>query len=143
MSPFMVVGPSLTPSLNTSNEVLRDLLSGAYPGIIDIAWGFVDVRDVSHAHILAMETPGAQGRYICAAETLTMRETVAALHEPADGRFRLPQRSLDNAFGRFVVRLASRFQPPGVRSFLRTNLGRVPRFDNAKIRAGSGWPSCR
>ena len=138
INPFMVVGPSLTASLNASNEVLRDLLAGAYPGIIDIAWGFVDVRDVSQSHILALETPGASGRYICAAETLSMRETVATLQQALDGRYRLPKRNLDSAFGRFVVRIAAWFQPPGVRSFLRTNLGRVPRFDNAKIRADLG-----
>jgi len=133
INPFMVLGPSFTPALNASNEVIRDLLAGAYPGVVDLAWGFVDVRDVSRAHILAMETPSATGRYLCAAETRTMRETVAELRALGFGGYKLPKRNLDTAFGRGLLRVAALFQPPGVRSFLKTNLGRVPRFDNAKI----------
>src|SRR5439155_222332 len=69
INPFLVVGPSIVPGLNTSNQIFVDLLNGTYPGIVNLTWGFVDVRDVADAHVRAMETPSARGRYICAGET--------------------------------------------------------------------------
>ncbi len=85
INPFLVVGPSLISSLNTSNQVIADLLTGKLPGIINLAWGMVDVRDVSRAHILAMENPKAEGRHLCANKTLTMREMVALLGKTSLG----------------------------------------------------------
>lgn len=55
INPYMVLGPSLGPSLNTTNQLFRDVLTGVYPGIMSLSWGFVDVRDVARAHVLAME----------------------------------------------------------------------------------------
>jgi dihydroflavonol-4-reductase len=36
------------------------------------------------------------------------------------------------------MRFASQFQPAGTGSYLRTHLGRTPRFDNSKIRNDFG-----
>lgn len=138
INPFLVIGPSMTPALNTSNKVLADMLTGTYPGILNIAWGFVDVRDVARAHLLAMERTDASGRYLCAARTLNMREVLAVLRERGYASYKLPKRSLDSAIGNAIVRLGARFQPKGVSSYLRTHLGRVPHFDNSKIRRELG-----
>jgi len=134
INPFMVIGPSLVPSLNTSNQVIADLLTGKVPGIINLAWGMVDVRDVSQAHILAMTCEAAAGRHLCANLTKTMREMVTLLQELGYSDYKLPKTSLDNGFGNMLVRFGSLFQPAGVRSYLKTNLNRVPNFDNSKIR---------
>ncbi len=61
INPILVVGPPLAPGLNTSNQMLVDLLKGTYPGIVGLTWGLVDVRDVAAAHIRAMETASAAG----------------------------------------------------------------------------------
>ncbi len=139
INPFIVIGPSLGPEINTSNQVLVDLLSGKYPAIMDLAWGFVDVRDVALAHLLAMTTPRAKGRYICASATMHMREVVALLRAKgwAEGHA-LPTRNLANGFGNAVGRLMSYFQPKGVGSYLRTHIGRRPAFDNSKIKRELG-----
>jgi dihydroflavonol-4-reductase len=100
--------------------------------------GFVDVRDVAVAHVLAMETPGASGRYLCGAETLSMRDVVAIAREAGYGSHKLPRIALDHPIGDVLVRLASYLQPVGVGSYLRTHLGAVPRFDNTKIRRELG-----
>jgi dihydroflavonol-4-reductase len=134
INPFLVIGPSLSASINPSNQVFVDLLKGTYPGIMNLAWGFVDVRDVALAHVLAMETEGASGRYICAAGTASMREVVALLGEKGWGKGRkLPTMGLDCAVGDFTVKLSSYLQPRGIGSYLRTHVGRVPRFDHGKI----------
>jgi len=137
INPFLVVGPSLSPGLNTSNQMFVDLLRGAYPGILSLTWGLVDVRDVALAHILAMETPTARGRYLCAAHTLSMRELVARLRA-LGYRGKLPRIGLDHAVGDVIVRALSFAQPAGIGSYLRTHVGRTPRFDNGKIQRELG-----
>ncbi len=139
INPFMILGPSLGPDLNTTNAVFRDILTGAYPGILSLAWGFVDVRDVATAHVLAMENDRAHGRYICAGETLSMRDVVALLEEAGYGRrYRLPRRDLTGPIGSFVVKLLSYTRPKGTGSYIRTHVGRTMRYDNSKIRHDLG-----
>ncbi len=122
------------PSINTSNQLFVDLLKGQYPGVMHLTWGFVDVRDVADAHVRAIETPSAHGRYLCAGETISMRAVVELLqkHRWGEGN-RLPTLGMDCAVGDFAVRLSSYFQPKGVGSYLRTHVGRVPRYDTSKI----------
>lgn len=138
VNPFMVIGPSLSPGLNTSNEVFVAILTGAYPGIMNFAWGFVDVRDVALAHVLAATTRAASGRYICAADTVSMREVVSILREAGYGRYRLPTARLDSALGNTLVVLGSYLRPAGIGAYLRTHVGRVPRYDNGRIRRELG-----
>jgi dihydroflavonol-4-reductase len=139
INPFMVIGPSLTSSLNTSNQLFSDMLGGAYPGIMNLTWGFVDVRDVARAHVLAIEKKDAKGRHLCANTTISMREIVDLLQKNGwtEGR-KAPKLGLDCAVGDFMVRLSSYTQPKGVGTYLRTHVGRVPRFDNTKIRTELG-----
>lgn len=135
INPFLVIGPSHTERMNPSNQVLADILGGVYPGIMSIAWGLVDVRDVARAHIEAMEHAGAAGRYLCANETLSMRDLVGRMKALGYERgYKLPGWRMDNGLGSFAVKLGSYFQPSGVGSYLRTHIGRVPRFDHGKIR---------
>jgi dihydroflavonol-4-reductase len=138
INPFLIIGPALGPVVNTSNQVFVDLTTGTYPGILSLSFGMVDVRDVSAAHIKAMETPTASGRYLCAGDVVTMRDLVATMRDVLPASVTLPTRSLDNAFGTQVVKLASRFQPSGVGSYLRSHLGRTPRYDTARIRRDLG-----
>lgn len=138
INPFVVIGPSLTPQLNTSNAIIVDLLAGKYPGIIDLTWGMVDVRDVALAHLRAVETPAASGRYLCAGDTVTMREVVGLLRGLDVPGQRLPSLSLDNPVGSLLVRLMSYTQPGGVGSYLRSHVGRAPRYDTARIRRDLG-----
>ena len=138
INPFLVIGPSLSPGINTSNQLFIDLYAGTYPGIMNLTWGFVDVRDVALAHQRAMEIETASGRYLCAGQTIAMRDVVellAALPAPID---KLPSRNLECGIGDFAVKLGSYFQPAGVGSYLRTHLGRVPRYDTGKIQRHLG-----
>lgn len=133
INPFMTIGPSLSPGLNTSNRLFVDLCTGQYPAIMSLAWGFVDVRDVALAHVLAMETPYASGRHICAQDALSMRDLVLMLREQGFGRFKLPTVALDHVVGTWLVWLMSWAQPAGTGSYLRTHLGRVPRYDHRRV----------
>jgi dihydroflavonol-4-reductase len=134
----MILGPSISPALNTTNQMFRDILTGVYPGIMSLSWGFVDVRDVSLAHILAMERAEAAGRYLCAGDTMSMKEVVGVLAEHGYDRYKLPKLDLACSVGDFAARLMSYTQPKGVGTYLRTHLGKVMRYDTAKIRSELG-----
>jgi dihydroflavonol-4-reductase len=137
INPFMVIGPALTPStVNESVAIIKQLLDGDMAtGGIDLSLGVVDVRDVAAAHVLAMETANAKGRYICWNRTIHMEELVATLKTqlPAYSN-RLPTRQLPH----WLVYIAAYFRDAGTRSYLHTNLGRVPRLDHSKIVADLG-----
>jgi len=51
---------------------------------------------------------------------------------------RLPRLNLTGAFGTALMKLASRTQPAGTGSYLRTHLGRHPRFDNSRSQSELG-----
>lgn len=139
INPFLVIGPSLVPALNTSNQIFADLLKGVYPAVINLVWGFVDVRDVAEAHVRALETPTASGRYLCAGEAVPMRAVIELMTRLGWKKgHRLPSLGLDSSLGNRMVLLMSYLQPKGVGSYLRTHVGRVPRYDNGKIQRELG-----
>lgn len=132
INPFLVIGPAHTPAINTSNQIFVDLLGGKYPVVMALDWGFVDVRDVADAHLAAVDRPQAQGRYLCAAATMDMAHVVALLRA-LGYRGKLPKLKLIGGVGTGLMRLASYAQPQGVGSYLRSHIGRHPRFDTGKI----------
>lgn len=138
VNPAMVIGPSMTKAVNTSNQVFVDLVKGQYPAIVSLMWGLVDVRDVADAHVRAMRTPKAKGRYVCVAESLKMRDVVSIVSEGGWKKTKIPSLGLDSSFGTALGRLAAYAQPKGVRSYLQTNLGRELHYDNAKIKDDLG-----
>jgi dihydroflavonol-4-reductase len=133
INPFLVMGPSMTKGLNTSNSLLANLLNGIFPGILSMTWGIVDVRDVADAHVRAIASSAANGRYLCAAGTISMRGIVELLRAHGYSSFRLPSLSLDHPIGNQLAWMGSFLQPKGAGQYLRTHIGRVPRFDASKI----------
>ncbi len=133
INPFMVIGPSLGPSLNESNKVIRDLMHGKYPCLMTLNWGIVDVRDVAHSHILAMKTPEASGRYLIVNENWTMEQLVNYLRDELGYTdYRLPKLNLDSRFGTKIMHLLSYTQPSGNGTYMRSHIGQKMRFDNSK-----------
>ena len=139
INPFLVIGPSLSSGINTSNQVLVDLLRGAFPGVMSLTWGFVDVRDVATVHVRALEAKEARGRYIAAGDTIAMRRVVELLSANGWAKgHKLPKLGMDCTVGDYAVKLSSYLQPKGIGSYLRTHVGRVPRYDNSKARRELG-----
>ncbi|NJR13700.1 MAG: aldehyde reductase [Phyllobacteriaceae bacterium] len=138
LNPFMVIGPSHSAAVNTSNQVLADIVNGKYPMSMALTWGIVDVRDVADAHIAALENNAICGRFIVASETMPMSEMVAQMRSAGFSTGRLPKLDMSGPVGTAILRLASRFQPTGTRSYLQTHLGQVPAFDNGKSRRELG-----
>lgn len=135
VNPGMVLGPSIVSSVSTSIRVIADMLNGGvYPGIPDMAFAAVDVRDVADAHVAAAEKPNASGRYLCAAGVLSMADMASILKANGFDDYKVPSLSLRSGFGRFLTWQFARLQAPGMRSLIETNVGRIPSINNAKIR---------
>jgi dihydroflavonol-4-reductase len=137
VNPFLILGPEFNPkTVNTSNQILCDILNGKFPGILDFGWGMVDVRDVAKAHILAMESDSAEGRYICWNRTISMKDTCKLLKERyPDFKKNIPSRDLACSLANVMVKLGSHFQDKGTGQYIRTNLGKHPQLDNAKVKS--------
>jgi len=138
INPFMVIGPALSPALNESNKIFKDILSGAYPTIMSLHWGIVDVRDVAKAHILAMETDTASGRYLVSNEIVKMAEAVEILKQNGFGKYKLPKVNLASKTGDKIMKVLSYTQPKGSGTYLRSHLGRKMQYDNTKVKNDLG-----
>ncbi|KAL8545145.1 hypothetical protein ACS0TY_005366 [Phlomoides rotata] len=90
INPAMVIGPMLQPTLNTSSASILNLINGAetYPNVTS---GWIDVRDVANAHIMAFENPSACGRYCMVGNVSHFSEIVSILRKLYP-TIRLPER---------------------------------------------------
>jgi dihydroflavonol-4-reductase len=139
INPPYVLGPSLSPELNTSARALVGLTNGVWPGIMAIQLVIVDVRDVALAHRLAMELPTVSGRYLTAAGVRSLRQVIDLLEANGWGeRYKLPSLPLDNRFANALVRLGANLQKRGTGSYLKTHVGGEFRIDNSKARNDLG-----
>ncbi|MCK8463795.1 NAD-dependent epimerase/dehydratase family protein [Aliiroseovarius sp. S1339] len=138
INPFLVIGPAHTKAINTSNQIFVDVINGVYQVVMALNWGIVDVRDVADAHVTALSGDVPSGRYLAASANMDMTEIVALLRSAGYGHTKLPKLAFTGAIGTALMKLASYGQPKGIGSYLRTNLGGVPRFDNAKIKREMG-----
>ncbi|KAJ4969677.1 hypothetical protein NE237_002776 [Protea cynaroides] len=80
INPSMVIGPLLQPTLNSSVELILNLVNGAktFPNYT-FAW--VDIKTVANAHIQAFEVPSASGRYVLVSRVAHYSQIVKTLHE--------------------------------------------------------------
>ncbi|CAN6483282.1 unnamed protein product [Victoria cruziana] len=80
INPAMVIGPLLQPILNTSSAVILKLIDGS-PTFPNATFGWVHVKDVAEAHILAFEDSSASGRYCLVEKVAHYSEIVKTLQE--------------------------------------------------------------
>lgn len=92
INPPLILGPVPNKNFRTSVELIRTYMLGKVPGVGRIKMGFVDVRDVASAIILAMQTPEAAGqRFLCSGGELWLKEVAQILHEEYASRgYKIP-----------------------------------------------------
>ena len=82
INPVLVMGPTLSKDVGTSNSLVKNMINGSVPGTPKIHIGIVDVRDVASVHILAMESSSADGeRIIVSEKELWVHEVAAILRD--------------------------------------------------------------
>jgi dihydroflavonol-4-reductase len=118
--PGAVYGPILGKENMGSVQIIQRLLQGRIPGLMNLAFWVVDVRDVADLHIRAMRSPEAEGeRFIAVGELMWMRDIARTLRESLGKRAaKVPTRRLPNG----VVRLLALFVP--ALRFFTSELGR-------------------
>lgn len=133
--PGLVLGPALTTasksgSMTTMKAFIDYSLATGAP---DLAMGYVDVRDVARAHILAGYTPEANGRYLTNADVITMLGIGRILRKNFGRSYPFPY----NKFPKPVFRLAAPFVGYS-REFVDKNIGWPLAFDNTRSTQGLG-----
>ncbi len=135
INPAAVLGPVLGADFSTSLEVVKKLLDGALPGLPNLGFGVVDVRDVAALHVLAMTTPGLDGeRFIAQGRFLWMRDVAAVLKQGLGPKARrVPTRGLPD----FLLKLLANFD--ATVKMVVPELGRRREASAAHAKAVLGW----
>jgi len=131
INPVGIFGPVLGPDFSSSIQIIKQLLEGALPGLPDIYFGVVDVRDVADLHVRAMISPAARGeRFIAVAgPALSMMDVANILrHQLGELAKRVPTKKLPS----WQIRLAALFNP--VARQTAPNLGKRRNSTNQKAK---------
>jgi dihydroflavonol-4-reductase len=109
VNPSLVLGPLQSGDFSTSLEAIKKLLEGSMPGLPNLGFGVVDVRDVADMHVRCLTAPNMAGeRFICSGPFLMMDEVAAILRDGLGPQARkVPKMKLPN----WLVRIAARFDP--------------------------------
>lgn len=62
VNPYFVIGPTLSSNLNTSLKRVKAYLLNENAQVLPGQVGWVDVRDVAMAHVIAATHPNAVGK---------------------------------------------------------------------------------
>ncbi|KAL2956468.1 hypothetical protein AAZX31_18G087400 [Glycine max] len=94
INPAMVIGPLLQPVLNTSAASILNVINGAqtFP---NASFGWVNVKDVANAHILAYENASANGRY-CLVERVAHYSEIVKILRDLYPTLLLPEKCADD-----------------------------------------------
>jgi dihydroflavonol-4-reductase len=134
VNPSAIIGPALSDDLSYSMQAIQRLLEGM-PGIPQLGFSFVDVRDVADLQIRAMAAPEAAGQRFLGAGPFHWMSEIAEILKDRLGpdASKVPTRKIPN----FVVRAMSRFDP-GLRSIVG-DLGRRRAMSSDKAIGRLGW----
>ena len=136
VNPVMVMGPVLGPDLSTSIVLVKRMLDGAVPGLPNMSFGVVDVRDVADLHMRAMVDPAAKGeRFLAVAGDFVSLKEIASILRRRLGAAaaKVPTRSLPD----WLLRIIGLFDKEIAQ--VVPELGRQKNATNAKARRVLGW----
>ncbi|HEY0516854.1 MAG TPA: aldehyde reductase [Solirubrobacteraceae bacterium] len=135
IQPGAIVGPVLGDDRSYSLEVVERLLEGRMPGLPQLGFSFIDVRDVAALHVVAMTAPEAAGQRLIAAGSFLWFSDVAAILRDRLGEDarKVPTRKIPN----FVVR-GMALVDPSVRS-VAGELGQKTTYSLENAKRRTGW----
>ncbi len=135
INPAFVLGPSLTKvSASTSIETIQNLGSGKLrAGVPRLLFSLVDVRDVAKAHILAGDTPGANGRHIIAAREASLLDMAKILARKFP-KYPFPKMEVPKLAAWLFGPISSGIS----RKFVSTNVGWPLKLDNSRSKRELG-----
>jgi len=82
INPALVIGSSLSGDLGESNKAIAMVTTGKMPVAVPLQFGYVDVRDVAAAHLLAMQNSNSNGeRFALAEKDLWYKDVAKVLRD--------------------------------------------------------------
>lgn len=135
VNPSFVLGPVLWKERSPSLDIVALLLNSRFPGVPDLHFGLVDVRDVAEAHYLAMTRREAAGqRFLCNTVVWSHRDIARFLHGYLGPRgIRIPTGKIPG----WVIKLGGLVSPS--MRFIAPKLGARCEFDATRLRNLLGW----
>jgi len=135
VNPVGVFGPVLGPDYSTSIVLVKRLMDGSLPGLPDLWFGAVDVRDVADLHLKAMTDPAARGERFLATggDFVNAHQVALMLKQGAGGGRKVTTRRLPT----WLMHVVGLFDAE-VRGVL-PELGKRKNASNAKARHLLGW----
>ncbi|WP_297426516.1 aldehyde reductase [Clostridium sp.] len=136
VNPVAVMGPVLGQDFSHSNQIIRAMLSGNMPFLLNIGFDYVDVRDVAELHLLAMTCPEAAGeRFIATTgENLTYKEEAEILQRYLGSTAKkVSTKALPDFIIKFMAIFKKDLRMPA------TFLGQNTACSNAKAKKLLGW----
>ena len=104
INPTLVVGPSLSDDMGSSNMFIQRMLDESYSIVPQVHLGFVSVKDTARAHIDAMTHPEASGkRFILSERNMWLTEMNEILNR--NGYTKAPTKKAPN----FLIKLMGIF----------------------------------
>jgi nucleoside-diphosphate-sugar epimerase len=136
VNPVAVFGPVLGPDYSTSILLVKRMMDGALPGVPQIYFGVVDVRDVADLHLRAMTNPAAKGeRFLAVAgDFMSMLEIAQVLtSRMGSAAEKVPTKELPD----WMVKMAA-VSDREVKQIV-PELGKMKNGSNEKARRVLGW----
>ncbi|WP_026885561.1 SDR family oxidoreductase [Clostridium beijerinckii] len=136
VNPVAVMGPVLGQDFSHSNQIIRAMLRGDMPFLLNIGFDYVDVRDVAELHLLAMTCPEAAGeRFIATTgENLTYKEEAKILQRYLGSTAKkVSTKALPDFMIKFMAIFKKDLRMPA------TFLGQNTACSNAKAKKLLGW----
>ena len=135
INPGFVLGPVIGGQASASLEIVRRLMAREVPGVPNIGFSLVDVRDVAAAHVTALIHTDAPGnRFICVAESMTFREIARHLADYlAPQGYKIPTRPVPDWLVHFLALFSPTFK------LVATRLGPATAFDTRAARTRLDW----
>ncbi|MFT8349626.1 SDR family oxidoreductase [Clostridium saccharoperbutylacetonicum] len=136
VNPVAVMGHVLGQDFSHSNQIIRAMLSGDMPFLLNIGFDYVDVRDVAELHVLAMTSPEAAGeRFIATTgENLTYKEEAEILRRYLGSKAKkVSTKVLPDFIIKFIAIFKKELRMPA------TFLGQNTACSNAKAKKLLGW----
>lgn len=136
VNPVGVFGPVLSGDFSPSIIAVQRLLNGDLPGLPNLSFGIVDVRDVASLHLLAMTKPAAAGERFLAISPPSMmfKEIAITLKQ------RLPKeakRTRTRVLPDFLLRIVGLFDPQV--ALILPQLSKKRDCTNEKAKRVLGW----
>ena len=134
INPGFIMGPSLSKRTDsTSIDIMIQLATGKFKtGVPSGEMGFIDVRDVAKAHILAGFSPTASGRHICVSHQKTFLD-MANVIKASYPKYPLPTGFVPKWLFWLIAPLVG-----FTRKYVKLNVGIDLKFDNSYIRKDLG-----